>query len=251
MEITPFTIDVPDADVRDLQARLANTRWPVDVVADWSRGVPRRTPAGSPRPGRPLRLEGPAGPAQHVPAVHDDDRRPDASTSSTSARRVRRDAAAPRPRLSELVRGVHPDDRAARRPGGARRPRRGRLPCRRSRRCPGFGFSTRRLRASGIQRAAAAFDQIMQGLGYERYGVSRRRRGGRDRRGAQPPGRRPDHRLAGRHRSRRDRDRVHPADRSPHRGAGSAFTPSSRPRVARTSATSRSRRPDHSRSPTG
>ena len=40
MEITPFTVDVPDADVRDLQARLANTRWPDDVVTDWSRGVP-------------------------------------------------------------------------------------------------------------------------------------------------------------------------------------------------------------------
>ena len=40
MEITPFTVDVPDADVRDLQARLANTRWPGDVVTDWSRGVP-------------------------------------------------------------------------------------------------------------------------------------------------------------------------------------------------------------------
>ena len=40
MEITPFTIAVPDAEVRDLFARLANTRWPSDVVTDWSRGVP-------------------------------------------------------------------------------------------------------------------------------------------------------------------------------------------------------------------
>ena len=40
MEITPFTIDVREADVRDLKARLANTRWPSDVVSDWSRGTP-------------------------------------------------------------------------------------------------------------------------------------------------------------------------------------------------------------------
>lgn len=40
MEITPFTINVLDADVQDLQSRLANTRWPAEVVADWSRGVP-------------------------------------------------------------------------------------------------------------------------------------------------------------------------------------------------------------------
>ena len=40
MEITPFTIDVPETEVRDLQARLANTRWPVDVATDWSRGTP-------------------------------------------------------------------------------------------------------------------------------------------------------------------------------------------------------------------
>ena len=40
MEITPFTIDIPDTDIRDLRARLANTRWPWDVADDWSRGVP-------------------------------------------------------------------------------------------------------------------------------------------------------------------------------------------------------------------
>ena len=40
MEITPFTVAISDAELADLQARLANTRWPADVVADWSRGVP-------------------------------------------------------------------------------------------------------------------------------------------------------------------------------------------------------------------
>ena len=40
MEITPFTVAVPDVEVRDLVARLTNTRWPSDVATDWSRGVP-------------------------------------------------------------------------------------------------------------------------------------------------------------------------------------------------------------------
>jgi epoxide hydrolase len=40
MQITPFTVDVPPTEVSDLVARIANTRWPSDVVGDWSRGVP-------------------------------------------------------------------------------------------------------------------------------------------------------------------------------------------------------------------
>lgn len=40
MQITPFTVAVPQAEVDDLVARIANTRWPTDVVGDWSRGVP-------------------------------------------------------------------------------------------------------------------------------------------------------------------------------------------------------------------
>ncbi len=38
--ITPFRIDVPQADLDDLRARLANTRWPAALAGDWSRGVP-------------------------------------------------------------------------------------------------------------------------------------------------------------------------------------------------------------------
>ena len=52
MEISPFTIDVPEADVRDLKTRLANTRWPSDVVSDWSRARRRHMPEGSPIAGR-------------------------------------------------------------------------------------------------------------------------------------------------------------------------------------------------------
>ncbi|MFD1930198.1 epoxide hydrolase family protein [Nonomuraea mangrovi] len=40
-EIRPFRIEIPQADLDDLRARLAGTRWPVrPPVDDWSRGVP-------------------------------------------------------------------------------------------------------------------------------------------------------------------------------------------------------------------
>jgi hypothetical protein len=39
--ITPFILDVPAADLDDLQRRLANTRWPEpETVDDWSQGAP-------------------------------------------------------------------------------------------------------------------------------------------------------------------------------------------------------------------
>jgi pimeloyl-ACP methyl ester carboxylesterase len=40
-DITPFTIRVPEADLRDLRDRLERTRWPErETVEDWSQGVP-------------------------------------------------------------------------------------------------------------------------------------------------------------------------------------------------------------------
>ncbi|MDQ2754231.1 MAG: epoxide hydrolase [Actinomycetota bacterium] len=40
-EITPFTVQVADADLADLADRLRRTRWPEPAtVADWSQGVP-------------------------------------------------------------------------------------------------------------------------------------------------------------------------------------------------------------------
>jgi epoxide hydrolase len=40
-EVTPFRIDIPDAELRDLRERLLRTRWPeVETVGDWSQGVP-------------------------------------------------------------------------------------------------------------------------------------------------------------------------------------------------------------------
>jgi pimeloyl-ACP methyl ester carboxylesterase len=39
--VTPFRIDVPDADLDDLRERLRRTRWPEkEPVGDWSQGVP-------------------------------------------------------------------------------------------------------------------------------------------------------------------------------------------------------------------
>lgn len=40
-DVTPFSIEVPQADLDDLAARLARTRWPEpETVDDWSQGVP-------------------------------------------------------------------------------------------------------------------------------------------------------------------------------------------------------------------
>ncbi|MFD9890149.1 epoxide hydrolase family protein [Amycolatopsis sp. NPDC059027] len=40
-EITPFRIEIPEADLADLADRLRRTRWPEpETVADWSQGIP-------------------------------------------------------------------------------------------------------------------------------------------------------------------------------------------------------------------
>jgi epoxide hydrolase len=40
-EITPFRIDIPEADLDDLRRRLRQTRWPEpETVTDWSQGIP-------------------------------------------------------------------------------------------------------------------------------------------------------------------------------------------------------------------
>jgi epoxide hydrolase len=40
-EVTPFRIEVPEADLDDLRERLRRTRWPEpETVTDWSQGVP-------------------------------------------------------------------------------------------------------------------------------------------------------------------------------------------------------------------
>jgi epoxide hydrolase len=40
-EVSPFRIEIPEEDLRDLRERLARTRWPdPETVEDWSQGVP-------------------------------------------------------------------------------------------------------------------------------------------------------------------------------------------------------------------
>jgi pimeloyl-ACP methyl ester carboxylesterase len=40
-DVTPFRIDIPEAELVDLRERLARTRWPEqETVPDWSQGVP-------------------------------------------------------------------------------------------------------------------------------------------------------------------------------------------------------------------
>jgi epoxide hydrolase len=40
-EVTPFRIEVPESELRDLRERLRRTRWPErETVGDWSQGVP-------------------------------------------------------------------------------------------------------------------------------------------------------------------------------------------------------------------
>src|SRR5262245_20174841 len=40
-DVTPFSIDIPQADLDDLHDRLRRTRWPdPEVVGDWSQGIP-------------------------------------------------------------------------------------------------------------------------------------------------------------------------------------------------------------------
>ena len=117
---------------------------------------------------------------------------------------------------------------------------------------PGFGFSTP-VAAPGwaIRESAAAFDADHAGARLRAVRRARRRHRRRGRRAAVHPGRRPGHRVARRHRSGRDRDRVHAADRSPDRrraGAspGAEGGPRRGLRLPRAS-----RRPGRSRSPTG
>jgi pimeloyl-ACP methyl ester carboxylesterase len=39
--VTPFRLEIPDAELQDLRERLARTRWPeAETVTDWSQGVP-------------------------------------------------------------------------------------------------------------------------------------------------------------------------------------------------------------------
>ena len=112
--ITPFRIDIPQADLDDLRARL-------DQRALAGRAAGRRRLRGQPvlRPltggsmAERLRLASGRGPDQPVPAVHDRDRRPAHPLPPRSFARARRVAADRDPRLAGIDRGVPGHHRTA------------------------------------------------------------------------------------------------------------------------------------------
>ena len=172
MEITPFTVAVSDADVADLQSRLANTRWPVDVVSDWSRGVPTsyaRTLAETWATSYDWRAQ--EARLNSFPQF----------TATIDGQlfhfvHVRSNVAGATPLLlahgypssfvefTRMIESLVDPEAHGGRPEDAFHVV---IPS-----LPGFGFSAPPVPGWGIQKAANAFDQIMQALGYERYGVA-------------------------------------------------------------------------------
>jgi pimeloyl-ACP methyl ester carboxylesterase len=171
VEITRFTVAVPKSDVRDLVARLANTRWPDDVATDWSRGVPTTY-------GRRL--------AEYWANEFDwsaQERKlntfPQFTTSIDGQTihfvHVRSTVPNATPLLMvhgypssfvEFTRMIDPLVDPEAHGGRAEDAFHVVVPS-----LPGFGFSTPLQPGWAIQQTAAAFDQIMQALGYDRYGV--------------------------------------------------------------------------------
>jgi pimeloyl-ACP methyl ester carboxylesterase len=171
VEITPFTVAIPESEVRDLANRLNNTRWPDDIVTDWSRGVPtsyarklvdywandydwsaqERTLNSFPQ--FTTSIDG-----QTIHFVHVRSAVPDA----TPLLMVHGYPSA----FVEFTRMIGPlvDPEAH---GGRKEDAfHVVIPS-----LPGFGFSTPLVQGWAIQQSAVAFDQIMGALGYARYGV--------------------------------------------------------------------------------
>jgi epoxide hydrolase len=172
MQLTPFTVAVPQAEVDDLAVRIANTRWPHEIVDDWSRGVP-------PSHARELASYWGNGfdwsaqqaflnsfpqftttvDGQTIHFVHVRSAEPDAMplvllhgypSSFVEFTRLIGPLVDPvghRGRAEDAFHVVIPS-------------------------IPGFGFSTP-LGAPGwdVERTARAFDAIMAALGYDRYGI--------------------------------------------------------------------------------
>ena len=173
MEITPFTIDIPDTDIRDLRARLANTRWPWNVADDWSRGVPTsvlrplaerwadafdwpaRQAALNALPQFTTEIDGQTFHVVHVRSAAED------ATPLLLAHGYPSSFVEFTRMIGPLV---DPESHGGRREDAFHVV----IPS-----LPGFGFSTPTTSPGwGMQRTGQAFDEIMRGLGYERYGIS-------------------------------------------------------------------------------
>jgi pimeloyl-ACP methyl ester carboxylesterase len=172
VELTPFSVAVPKADVDELVARIDNTRWPPDVATDWSRGVPTSyAKALAHRWAHEFDWTGAEASLNELPQftttidgqtihfVHVRSAVPDATpllmahgypSSFVEFSRMIGPLVDPEAhggRAEDAFHVVAPS-------------------------LPGFGFSTPVTAPGwGIKKTAEGFDQIMQGLGYERYGV--------------------------------------------------------------------------------
>ena len=172
LQLTPFTVAIPEAEVEDLRTRIANTRWPTEIVSDWSRGVP-------PSHARHLAEYWAGGfdwAAQEASlnAFPQFTTTVDGQTIHFVHVRSAVDGAMPLVLLHgypssfvEFTRMIGPLVDPAAHGGRAEDAFHVVVPS-----IPGFGFSTP-LRDPGwdIARTARAFDEIMATLGYDRYGV--------------------------------------------------------------------------------
>ena len=89
-QIRPFTITIPEADLEDLQSRLARTRYAVSAPGDgWEYGTPTSYLQDMVERWKSFDWRAQEARMNAVPELRDRDRRARPSTSCTSARRTR------------------------------------------------------------------------------------------------------------------------------------------------------------------
>jgi epoxide hydrolase len=172
--VTPFRIEVPEADLVDLRARLARTRWPeAETVGDWSQGVPlawlrelcawwadgydwRATEARlNALPQFRTRLDGLGTHFVHVRSPHPD-ALPLLLTHGWPGSIV------------EFEKAIGPLTDPVAHGGQAADAFHLVIPS-----LPGYGFSDKPARPGwGVERIAAAWTRLMARLGYRRYGAA-------------------------------------------------------------------------------
>ena len=174
-QLAPFTVAVPEEVLTDLRARLERTRFIDDFAADeWTYGVSLYLPAGAVRLlADDVRLAGAGSDPQLLRSAPDPRRRSAPPPHPCPFAEPGGPAAPARPRLARVDLRVRQGHRAAVGSGGARRrPERTRSTWSRPR-YPGYGFSGPTTEPGwGPVRIAAAFAELMERLGYGRYGAA-------------------------------------------------------------------------------